>query len=121
MVFELCSLYYNGRMSTVEKLRRNGISFRFDELRRVAQAYHIADIAVFGSSLREDMSSASDLDLLVSFTTDANISLFDLMDLERELGRVFGSPVHIVEPESLTNPVRRRSILSSTETLYEAQ
>jgi hypothetical protein len=76
MVFELCSLYYNGGMTTVEKLRRNGISFRFDELRRVAQAYHIADIAVFGSR------------------------------------------VHIVEPESLTNPVRRRSILSSTETLY---
>lgn len=66
------------------------------------------------------MNQESDIDLLVTFQDDAVISLFDLMDLEHQFSELFGRPVDIVEPQSLSNPIRRRAILSSKETLYAA-
>lgn len=107
-------------MTTVEKLRRNGINIDLGELQRVAREYQISEISVFGSSIREDMSQDSDVDLLVRFAVEADVSLFDLMELEERFREVFGRPVDIVEPESLTNSVRRRSILANTERLYAA-
>lgn len=107
-------------MTTVEKLRRNGISIDLGELQRVAREYQISEVSVFGSSIREDMSQESDVDLLITFAAGADVSLFDLMELEERFGEIFGRPVDIVEPDSLTNPVRRRSILANTERLYAA-
>ena len=66
------------------------------------------------------MSTDSDVDLLISFVNDAEVSLFDLMEIEERLQEIFGRPVDIVEPASLTNPVRRRNILGATERLYAA-
>ena len=107
-------------MTTAEKLRRNGILVDFDRLTALAREYSIKEISVFGSSIREDMSADSDVDLLVSFAEDAEVSLFDLMEIEEKLEELFGRPVDIVEPASLTNPVRRRNIMGATERLYAA-
>jgi len=105
-------------MTAAEKLRMNGVDVDFDKLARVAQQYSVTEISVFGSSIRSDMKATSDIDLLVSFSPSAEISLFDLMDLEAELERLFHRHVDIVEPQALTNPVRRERILSSKELLY---
>jgi len=107
-------------MSAVDKLRENGITIDLDSLGAIAASYSIVEIAVFGSSIRKDMDADSDVDLLITFSEDASISLFDLMDLEEQLSELFGRPVDIVEPGSLSNPIRRRAILSSKETLYAA-
>jgi len=107
-------------MTTAEKLQRNGILVDFDRLTALAREYGIKEISVFGSSIREDMSTDSDVDLLISFVNDADVSLFDLMEIEERLQETFGRPVDIVEPASLTNPVRRRNILGATERLYAA-
>ncbi len=111
---------YNDSMTTLEKLRQNGIAVDLERLHSVAHKYGITELSVFGSSIRRDVSGDSDVDLLVSFADDAKVSLFDLMDLEDELAEVFGRPVDVVEPASLTNPIRRRSILSTKEQLYAA-
>jgi len=107
-------------MDTAEKLRRNGIVFDPNALDTIANSFAIVEIAVFGSSIREDMKQESDVDLLVAFHDDAAISLFDLMDLEQHFSELFGRPVDIVVPQSLSNPIRRRAILSSKETLNAA-
>lgn len=107
-------------MSTVDKLRENGITLDLDSLAAIANSYSIVEIAVFGSSIRDDLNDDSDVDLLVTFSKEASVSLFDLMDLEEQLSELFGRPVDIIEPESLSNPIRRRAILSSKETLYAA-
>lgn len=107
-------------MDTLERLRENGISFDPGRLADIARRYSVVELAVFGSSLRSDMRSDSDVDILVSFNVDARISLFDIIDLEHELHGLFGRPVDLVERESLTNPVRRQAILSSIEPLYAA-
>ena len=107
-------------VTAAQKLQSNGISVDESALRELAQRYQIQKISVFGSSLHGQIAPNSDVDLLVSFHTDALVSLFDLMDLEAELTELFGRKVDVVEPQSLTNPVRRRSILSSAEPLYAA-
>ena len=107
-------------MSAAEKLRKNGINISMDMLGAIARKYEVTEIDVFGSSIRADMQAKSDVDLLVSFAPHAKVSLFDIMDLETELEQLFSRVVDIVEPQALTNPIRRKSILSSREPLYAA-
>ncbi len=42
----------------------------------------VAEFALFGSVLREDFGSESDVDVLVTFSPDVQRSLFDLVDME---------------------------------------
>jgi predicted nucleotidyltransferase len=77
-------------------------------------------VSVFGSAIRNDDSIPNDVDLLVVFEQNQDVSLFDVMELEASLTRLFGQPVDVVEPASLTNPIRRQSILASAERLYAA-
>lgn len=107
-------------MSTIEKLHKNGIQFDFGELTSIAHTYGIVNLSVFGSSVRANNPTPNDIDLLVVFDSQATISLFDLMDLEAELAALFRLPVDLVEPDALTNPIRRKNILSSVEPLYAA-
>jgi len=107
-------------MNTVERLRSNGITVDMNSVMEIAHSYRIRQISVFGSALRDDFSSNSDIDLLVTFERDAEVSLFDIMELEERFSGVFGRTVQIVEPESLRNPVRRRTILSTSVSLYAA-
>jgi len=107
-------------MNVIEKLRKNGIEFNFAELASIAHEYGIIELSVFGSSIDINNSSPNDIDLLVVFDSQADISLFDLMDLETKLGALFRLPVDLVEPEALKNPIRRKNILSSVEPLYAA-
>lgn len=107
-------------MSTIEKLYKNGIRFDFVELTSIALRYGIVKLSFFGSSVRTDNPAPNDIDLLVVFDSQATISLFDIMDLEAELAALFNLPVDLVEPDALTNPIRRKNILSSVEPLYAA-
>jgi predicted nucleotidyltransferase len=100
-------------------------SFSIDgvELRRLCQRWKIAEVSLFGSGLRDDFSPDSDVDVLVGFRADADWSLLDLSRLERELERLLGRPVDLVERiavERSENYIRRRHILECVETLYVA-
>ena len=66
------------------------------------------------------MHADSDVDLLVAFSATAEISLFDVTELEQELETLFDRSIDLVEREALTNPIRRRNILSTIEPLYAA-
>lgn len=104
----------------LEKLDTNGMFISELEILRIAKKYQIKKIEAFGSVLRPDFSSESDVDLLISFYENAEISLFDLMDLESELSELFNRPVDIIEPAALKNPIRKKNILSSSELIYAA-
>ena len=91
-----------------------------DEIDSFCQRWRVAELAVFGSVLREDFRPDSDVDVLVSFGPDARWSLFDFVTMQDELEALFGRPVDLVEKEGLRNPFRRHAILSSQEVLYAA-
>ncbi len=84
------------------------------------QRWKIREFSIFGSALREDFSSRSDVDVLLSFLESAQWGLFDLVDMKEELEKIFGREVDIVEKEGIRNPFRRREILRTREVIYAA-
>jgi len=60
------------------------------------------------------------VDFLVSFENDAEITLFDIIELEKEFALLLNREVDIVEKESLKNPIRKDKILATREIIYAA-
>ena len=83
----------------------------------------IRELALFGSVVGGDFRPDSDVDVLVTFE-DPNRSLGSwgnvLSEMERELERIFGRRVDLVQKRSIKNPFRRHSILTSRRIIYAA-
>ena len=107
-------------MDTIKKLQKNGIFLNFDDIIIICKRYHVIELSIFGSSLRDDFNKNSDVDFLVSFESNSNITLFDIMELENEFSKLLNKEVDIVEKESLKNPIRKDRILSTREIIYAA-
>jgi uncharacterized protein len=82
--------------------------------------WKVVEFALFGSVLRDDFTPESDVDVLVKFAPDAEISLFDLAQMQIELQNIFKRPVDILEKDALRNPYRKREILSTAQVVYAA-
>ena len=61
--------------------------------------YKVKSIGVFGSYVRGEQRSRSDLDVLVEF--EEPIGLFEFMDLELYLSSLLGVKVDLVEKQTL--------------------
>jgi predicted nucleotidyltransferase len=82
--------------------------------------WRIRELSIFGSALRDDFNSESDLDFLVSFEPGAPMDIDVLLDMREELEARFGRPVDLVEKEALRNPWRKYEILRTREVIYAA-
>ncbi len=92
------------------------------QLTAFAQAHpEIVRLELFGSSVRGDSKADSDVDLLVTFAPDAEITLFDLSALQEELESTLQKPVDLVTRRSVEqsrNPLRRERILNEAVAVY---
>jgi len=107
-------------MTAIEKMRNNGISIDDRTIYDVASRYNLKELSVFGSSIRDDFTETSDIDLVIVFKNSREISLFDLMDIQEFFESKFARKVDLVEPDGLRNPIRRKAIMESKEILYVA-
>jgi predicted nucleotidyltransferase len=107
-------------MNVYEKLHKNGISLSINDIIDLVKKYDIKEIAIFGSSIRDDFNENSDIDLLIEFNNSENISLFDIIDIQDYFRSITKRQIDIVEPAGLKNPYRRDSILKNKEPLYVA-
>jgi predicted nucleotidyltransferase len=105
---------------TIEKLLKNGIILNNNDVIHLCKKYSIVELSIFGSSIRDDFTQNSDVDILVSFDSNSNVTLFDIMDLESEFKKLLKREVDIVEKEALKNPIRKNKILSTRKILYAA-
>ena len=80
--------------------------------------WQVRELALFGSALRDDFRSDSDVDVLVTFAASAPWSLFDVARMERELSGIFGRAADVLEKAALRNPFRRQRILSEQQVIY---
>jgi len=86
--------------------------------------WNVTEMSIFGSSLRADFRPDSDVDVLVSFAPQANVSLFDMVHMQDELKAIFGREVDLVSKrgvETSRNYLRRKAILESAEVIHVAR
>ena len=98
----------------------NGLNISRARITGFCQRWRITELALFGSVLRPDFGPDSDVDVLVTFATNASWSLFDLVEMRQELHQLLGREVDLVEAAALRNPYRRHAILREKEVIFAA-
>ncbi len=109
----------------VDELLRGGatnnrLGISQEQVASFCRHWMVAEMALFGSVLRNDFRPDSDIDVLVDFVPEANWSLFDISRMRLELSSLFGREVDLVQKGGLRNPFRRRRILTNREVIYAA-
>lgn len=83
--------------------------------------WNVSEFAIFGSALSADFRPDSDVDVLVSFSHGTNVSLFDMVNMQDELKRIFKRDVDLISKrgvENSRNYLRRRAILESARVIH---
>jgi len=94
-----------------------------DRLAEFCRRWKILELSVFGSAQRGDYRPDSDIDLLASFSDDADWTLLDHFHMENELTQMLGRDVDLLTREAVEsshNWIRRDEILHSARIVYAA-
>jgi hypothetical protein len=94
-----------------------------EEIEAFCRRWSVQKLELFGSALRHDFGPESDIDLLVTFASDAHTSLFDLVTMEDELKAILGRDVDLIDRRSVErshNWVRREESLRAAQPVYQA-
>ena len=110
-------------MSTLTTVNSR-IALPLEAIEAICRQFGVAELAVFGSILRDDFSAQSDVDFLVTFTSgDAGPWGYKLTEMAEALQELLGRPVDLATRKSVQenpNYIRRRHILDSAKTIYVA-
>jgi uncharacterized protein len=102
---------------------RTRITLDQEKIVEFCQRWKITEFALFGSVLRDDFRPDSDVDVLATFASDADWSLFDHIDMQEELSHLLGRKVDLVSRRAIErsdNWIRRKGILNTAEQVYVA-
>ena len=89
------------------------------ELSDLCRRYRVRELSFFGSAARDEMRPDSDIDLLVEFLPDSQVSLFGHFDAEQELSKLVGKKVDLVSKTALRGRLRNE-ILAEARSIYAA-
>jgi predicted nucleotidyltransferase len=87
-------------------------------LHAICSRYGIAELYVFGSAARGELSSDSDVDVLYVLRPGSRLG-WEIEDLNQELTELFGRTVDLVSKRSL-HPLLRETVLTQSRALYAA-
>jgi predicted nucleotidyltransferase len=94
-----------------------------DKIADFCRRWKINEFALFGSVLRSDFGPESDLDILVTFTPEADWSLFDHVRMQQELNLLLNRKIDLFSRRAVEqshNEPRRREILDTAQAIYVA-
>jgi predicted nucleotidyltransferase len=95
-----------------------GVAVERARLAEVCERYGVAELSVFGSTVRGEARPDSDLDLLYVLAPGRRLG-FTLNRLEDELSRLFGRSVDLVSKAALHRALRD-DVLAQALELYAA-
>jgi uncharacterized protein len=87
------------------------------EIEAFCRRHGICKLALFGSVLRSDFRTDSDVDVLVEFEPGVRIG-WEFFDLQAELSALLGRAVDLHTPNSLS-PHFRDQVLRQVQVVYE--
>jgi len=89
-----------------------------DKIAEFCRLNRIRRLSLFGSVLRDDFRSDSDVDVLVEFEPGARVGFFELYDMEQELSQLLGCrKVDMNTPKSLSKYFREE-VMQEAEVQY---
>lgn len=94
-----------------------------EELGHFCLQWQIIELAFFGSVLRDDFRSNSDLDVLVTFAATAQWGLLEHLQMQQELTTIFGKEVDLISRRAIEqsdNWLRREEILNAAQVFFVA-
>lgn len=101
-------------------MSKPGVSVPHQRLADFCRRWKVTELSFFGSVMRDDFRPDSDVDVLVTFDSNADWNMFDLVTMQDELAVLLGRKVDLLEEAALRNPYRRSTILHSKHVLYAA-
>jgi len=93
------------------------IEFPKEKIEEFCKKHYIRTLSLFGSALRDDFTSESDLDILVEFDPAHIPGLIRLAGMELELGEILGRKVDMRTAQDLS-PYFRKDVVSSAKVQY---
>lgn len=72
------------------------------------KAYSVKSLSVFGSTIRNEATETSDVDILVEFEDDARIGLFRFIELQQFLESILNCRVDLGTADTLRQPLREQ-------------
>jgi uncharacterized protein len=92
-------------------------------IQSTCKRWKIKELALFGSVLRDDFRSDSDIDLLVTFEPDSKRGLTETLQIQDEFQTLFGRKVDLIVKSAIErsdNWLRKKKILESAQNIYVA-
>lgn len=94
------------------------IEFSKDQIADFCKRNHIKKLSFFGSVLRDDFRSDSDIDVLIDIEQGKNITFLDIARMEMELSEILnGRKVDLRTPAEFGKHLNR--IIKEAEVQYE--
>lgn len=100
-----------------------GIPLPLERIAEICRQRDVEELDIFGSALRSDFSSHSDVDFLAVFRHNDGPWAGKFGELEEDLSKLLGRRVDVVDKRAVEqdlNWVRRRHILDGAVTVYVA-
>ena len=91
-----------------------------EDIAHFCERWHIAEMSVFGSALRPDFRSDSDIDVLIEFE-HGKVPGLSYVRMANEIENLFDRPVDLVTRfavERSKNPFRREEIVGTAKVIH---
>lgn len=98
------------------KVNQLPITISGDRIIELCQRHHIQKLSLFGSVLRDDFRSDSDIDVLVEFVPGQTPG-FAFIDIQDQLSALLGRQVDLNTPQDLSRYFRDQ-VLAEAEVIY---
>ena len=95
------------------------VSIPRDEINAFCRRHRISELRLFGSALRDDFRSDSDVDFLVEFEAGTRVGLLGLAQMELELSEIVGRKADLRIAGDLSRYFRQ-DVLDRAAELYAA-
>lgn len=90
-------------------MTKEELKYYRDRILELAKQYHAPNVRVFGSTVRGDHTTTSDVDFLIDVSPQQN--LLDLIAFTRELKELLGCEVDVAQ-STVLHPIIRDQVLS---------
>lgn len=109
---------------SLPEFHKHRATLPLSELKEFCRQWRICELAFFGSILRADFHTESDIDIMISFYPSTRWGLLAHTQMQHELAQILQRPVDLVTKrgvENSANWIIRERILENARVLFDQE